>query len=661
MFKFERSIKNPILLPNKSNDWETEAAFNGCPVKKGTTVHLVYRALSSSIEHNGINMHLSTIGHAVSKDGINFEKRKQLIKPEYDWEAFGCEDPRVTELEGEYFIFYTALSKYPFSAEGINIGVAITKDFKTINEKHLVTPFNSKAMTLFPKRINGKIAAILTVHTDLPPAKIAIAYFDHKEQIFSKQYWNEWYASLDDHVIPLLRSSVDHLEIGAQPIKTRYGWLLLFSYIKNYLSHQKTFGVEALLLDLNDPTKVVGQTKKPILTPEADYELNGKVPNIVFPSGALAHQDKLHLYYGAADTSCCLATGDIKELLKELRIKPKIQLTETIEQAKLQRFIGNPIITPRQEFAWEAKATFNSGAIYLDEKVHLIYRAMSKDNASTLGYATSKNGYTIEERLPYPIYTPREDFEFKKGTSSSGPDFSGLDALDFYPDFSGCEDPRLTKVGNTLYMCYTAYDGMNPPRVALTSITIKNFLNKKWLWKKPKLISPPGIADKNACIFPQKINKTYMFFHRVGVSICISFISDLNFKEKRWLEHNKTLFGPRGDMWDNKKVGITGLPIETKDGWLLIYHGVSNPGSIYKLGAALLDLQDPSQVIARTDYPIFEPEMVYEKEGLIPNVVFSCGVVTIKNKIFVYYGGADKVIGVATINLNKLLKSLKNQ
>ncbi|MCK4499245.1 hypothetical protein KAU11_02005, partial [Candidatus Babeliales bacterium] len=137
-------------------------------------------------------------------------------------------------------------------------------------------------------------------------------------------------------------------------------------------------------------------------------------------------------------------------------------------------------------------------------------------------------------------------------------------------------------------------------------------------------------------------------------------ISDLNFKEKKWLEHNKTLFGPRADMWDNKKVGITGPPIETKDGWLLIYHGVSNPGNIYKLGAALLDLQDPSQVIARTDYPIFEPEMAYEKEGCMPNVVFSCGVVVIKNKLFVYYGGADKVIGVATINLSKLLKNLNN-
>ncbi len=643
MFKLKRFIQNPILSPNKKNDWEAEATFNGCPVKKGKLIHLVYRALSSPTEHQGTNMHLSSIGHTISKDGINFEKRQQLIKPEYDWEIFGCEDPRVTKLKDEYFIFYTALSKYPFSAEGIKIGVAITKDFKTIKEKHLVTSFNSKAMALFPQKINGKIAAILTAHTDLPPAKIAIAYFDSKEQIFSEQYWQKWYDTLDHHVIPLLRSSSDHLEVGAPPIKTRCGWLLIYSYIKNYFSHQKIFGVEAILLDLKNPAKVIGKTQAPIFIPEESYELHGKVPNIVFPSGVFIDKNKLHLYYGAADTSCCLATGDIRELLKEMQCKPKVQLVKTIELAKLQRFVRNPIISPRPEFAWEAKATFNPAAIYLNEKVHIIYRAMSKDDTSTLGYATSKNGYTIEERLPYPIYLPREDFEGKKR-----------------PGYSGCEDPRITKIGKKLYMCYTAYDGVNPPRVALTSITIKDFLDKKYLWEKPKPISPPGISDKNTCILPKKIKGKYVFLHRVGICICINFVSDLNFEKNEWLKHETTLFGPRGDMWDNKKVGIAGIPIETKDGWLLIYHGVSNPGNIYKLGASLLDLQDPRQVIARTDYPIIEPEMAYEKEGLMPNVIFSCGVITIKNDLFVYYGGADKVIGVATINLNKLLKSLKN-
>lgn len=643
MFKLERSIKNPILTPNKKNTWEAEAAFNGCPTKEGTSTHLIYRALSAPQQVQGVTMHLSTIGHAESKDGIEFGEHTQLIKPEYDWEVFGCEDPRVTKFGDDYFIFYTALSGYPFSAENIKIGVAITKDFKTIEEKHPVTPFNSKAMALFPEKVNGKMAAILSPHSDLPPAKIAVAYFDKKEQIWSRKYWEKWHASLNNYIVPLLRSSADHLEVGAAPIKTKCGWLLLFSYIKNYFSKQKIFGVEAVLLDHDDPTKVIGRTAGPILAPEAGYELEGMVPNVVFPSGALVEKNELRLYYGAADTSCCLATGDIRKLIKEIKCKPKVHLVKTIEQAKLQRYAGNPIISPRIEFDWETRATFNTAAIYLDNKVHLLYRALSNDETSTLGYASSKNGYEIDERLPYPVYSPREDFEKKKR-----------------PGLSGCEDPRLIKIGKTIYMCYTAFDGENPPRVAFTSIAEKNFLDKKWEWEKPALISPPGLSDKNTCIFPKKIDGKYVFLHRVGISICIATVSDLKFEKDEWLKHDKILFGPRGDLWDNVKVGITGPPIETEEGWLLIYHGVSAPGYIYQLGAALLDLKDPTVILARTDYPILEPEMVYEIKGIRRDVVFSCGVVVIDKDLFVYYGGADTVIGVATIKLSKLLKNLKS-
>ncbi|MCF7799828.1 hypothetical protein K9L05_04415 [Candidatus Babeliales bacterium] len=641
MFKLERSVKNPILSPNKENFWESKAVFNGCPARKNSTIHLVYRALSGQQEVQGINMPLSTIGHAVSKDGISFEHREQLIKPAYNWEAFGCEDPRITKFEDEYFIFYTALSGYPFSSENIKIGLAITKDFKTI-EKYPVTTFNAKAMALFPDRINEKIAAVLTVNTDKPPAKIAIAYFDNKEQIYSAKYWKEWYDSLDEHVVPLLRSPNDHLEVGAQPIKTSKGWLLFYSYIQNYFSGPRVFGIETLLLDLHDAQKVISRICEPVLIPEEKYELDGMVPNIVFPSGAIINKDKFYLYYGAADTYCCLATIDKKEFLSEFKTKTKIELMDTCPVVKLQRFVGNPIIKPRPEFAWETRATFNAAAIYLDKKVHLLYRALSNDETSTLGYASSKNGFIIDERLHHPVYVPREEFELKNK-----------------PGLSGCEDPRITQIDDKLYMCYTAYDGVNPPRVALTSILTKDFLNKKWNWEKPKLISPPGISNKNTCILPEKVNGKYMFFHRVGVSICIDFVQDLSFKNNTYLKHDKILFGPRRDLWDNKKVGITGLPIKTKKGWLLIYHGVCNPGSIYKFGAALLDLKDPSIVLARTDCPIFEPEMLYEKEGTVPNVVFSCGTITIKDNVFVYYGGADKVIGVAVAKLSALLKNLK--
>ena len=97
-----------------------------------------------------------------------------MIAPEEDWERFGCEDPRVTKIDDKYYIFYTALSVYPFAAEGIKVAVAVTKDFKKIEERHLVTPFNAKAMVLFPEKINGKYVALLTAHTDTPPVKICL-------------------------------------------------------------------------------------------------------------------------------------------------------------------------------------------------------------------------------------------------------------------------------------------------------------------------------------------------------------------------------------------------------------------------------------------------------------------------------------------------------
>lgn len=638
MLKVKRATENPIVSPTK-NDWEKEGSFNGCASFAENKFHLVYRALSSSQSYRGSEMKVSSIGYAQSDNGIHFVNRRQLIKPEQEWEIFGCEDPRITYIDGKYFIFYTALSTYPFTPEGIHIGLAITKDFQEI-EKHPVTFFNSKAMALFPQRIDGKLVGILTIDTDIPPAKIALAYFNKEEDIWSKDYWQRWVSSSNLHVIPLLRSIRDQLEIGAPPVKTKDGWLLIYSYIKNYFSPTRTFGIESVLLDLESPQKVIGQTNDPVLLPQENYELQGNVPNVVFPSGAVIKNEELFLYYGAADTTCCLATCELENLLKEILPKQKSFVFPAAEK-KLQRFAGNPIISPRPEFAWESRATFNPAAIYEAGKVHILYRAMSQDNTSVLGYVQSEDGLHINERLTDPVYLPREDFEKKTKPYVN----------------SGCEDPRLTKIEERIYMCYTAFDGTNPPRVALTSITVSYFLTKRWKWEKPQLISPPGVDDKDAFVFPKKIAGKYLIFHRIGISIWVDKVEGLNFTQGRWLG-GQILASPRKGKWDNVKLGATGPAIETEKGWLLFYHGVSGEGMKYSLGAMLLDLEDPTKILARTENPLLEPEMPYEKEGNVPNVVFPCGNVVIGKNLFIYYGGADKVIGVAAAPLNLLLEEL---
>lgn len=307
---------------------------------------------------------------------------------------------------------------------------------------------------------------------------------------------------------------------------------------------------------------------------------------------------------------------------------------------KLKRFKANPIIEPISEHPWEAKATFNPAAVYEDGKVHIVYRAMSQDNTSVLGYASSKDGFHIDERLPEPIYVPREEFEMKA-----------------QPGNSGCEDPRITKIGDRFYMCYTAFDAKNPTRVALTSIKVEDFLNHHWNWEKPVLISPPGIDDKNACILPEKINGKYVIFHRFHPCIWIDFVDDLSFGKDKWIKGN-AWFQPRTDEWDSRKIGIAAPPIKIKEEWLLLYHGVSEMDRKYRVGAILLESKDPAQAIIRTDEPLLEPEMEYEKEGQVVDVIFPCGTVVLGNDLFVYYGGADKVVGVATVDFYKLVEEL---
>jgi len=645
MIYFKRSEENPILIPSRKNVWEEKAVFNGCAVKEKNKFHMVYRAISPASQVGNVKIEASSIGHATSSDGVHFKNRRQFIAPEYNWEMYGCEDPRVTKINGKYYIFYTAISAYPFTPQGIKVAVAITKDFKTIKEKHQVTTFNSKAMALFPEKINGQMVGILTANTDMPPAKIALAFFDSESQMWSPDFWNKWYASLDRNTLFLLRSENDHVEMGAPPVKTKYGWLLVYSYIRNYFQESlRSFGIEAVLLDLKNPQKILTRTEKPLLFPEESYELKGMVPNVVFPSGVIVDKGKLLLYYGAADNYCCLAELRLKDLIEEHMLANNYseKKEKKEKKAKFVRFEGNPIISPAPEIKWQSKATFNPAAVYDGGKVHIVYRAMSQDDTSVFGYASSLDGFNISERLADPIYIPRKDFEQRTR-----------------PGNTGCEDPRITKIGNKFYMCYTAFDGINPPRVALTHILASDFLNKKWNWSQPVLISPPGADDKDACILPKKINGNHVIFHRLGSSICLDFTEDLNFDGKtKWLKDNPIL-APRKDKWDDLKIGLASVPLETKYGWLLLYHGVSSQNNEYRTGAALLQSDDPSKVIGRIGYPIFESEMGYERVGIMNNVVFPCGAVIIKDTIFIYYGGADKVIGVATIKLKDILYELK--
>src|SRR3989344_4800164 len=637
MFVVKRSNHNPILTPDKDHYWEAFAAFNMSVIKAGRVFYGIYRAISA-IDKLRAPERVSVIGIGESKDGTHFDKRTPFIAPISEWEKYGCEDPRVTFFEGNYYIFYTALSRHPFEASGIKVAVAISKDLKKIRERHLVTPFNAKAMALFPERVGGKITIIVTVNTDMPPAKIALAQMDRMEELWNLKFWEGWYKNIDKHVIDLKRFPYDHIEVGASPIKTREGWLVLYSHIQNYFpseGNDRIFGIEAIILDFNNPLSVLARTAGPILVPQESYELLGHVPEEIFPSGAILKEDTLRIYYGAADMTTCVAEVNLNDLLETMREE------KANSRWHFNRSPKNPIIIPNKAHPWEAKATFNPAVLRIRDTTHILYRTLSDDNTSYIGYAPAKDGVNIEERLPEPAYGPRENFELKKTTEGN----------------SGCEDPRLTKIGKVIYMCYTAFDGIGPPRVAVTSITEKNFLQKNWKWKKPVLITPAGFDDKDTCIFPEKVRGQYFLLHRVGNEICGDYFKSLNFKEET-VKKCIRIIGPRINSWDSAKVGIAAPPLKTKNGWLLLYHGVSKNHNTYRIGAVLLDLNDPAIVLSRTADPIFEPKESYEKVGIVNNVVFPCGMVLMDNLLYIYYGAADTVVGVATIELAVVLKAL---
>ena len=634
MFILKRSKSNPILTPSPEHFWEASATFNPSPVKVGKKIHVTYRAISAP-DVLAIPKQVSTIGVAEYSKEKKCINHIQLIQPEMEWEKCGCEDPRTTYFEGKYYTFYTALSKFPFGADGIKCAVAISKDLKSIKEKHLVTPFNAKAMCLFPERINGKIVVIFSAHTDEPPAKMCIKEFNKIEDLWNSDSWSQFESEIDSRVIDPRRGESDHCEVGATPIKTKYGWLLIYSHIQHYFNeHERVFGIEAILLDLKDPRKIIGRTKGPMLVPEEPYELEGQVSNIVFPSGVLVDGDTLNIYYGAADSSGCIAQISLTDLVSSIS-------TILAPGWHLKRYAKNPIIVPNKNHAWEEQATLNPGALKIKKTTYLLYRAISNDNTSTVGLATTEDGYTISSRLINPIYVPRTQYEMKKVEGGN----------------SGCEDPRVVKIGDMIYMFYTAFDGIGPPRVAATSISEKDFINQHFTWSDPELVTPLDVDDKDACILPEKINNKYFVFHRIGTDICGDYLPSLDFSKHK-VNKCIRIIGPRPGMWDGVKVGIAGPPIKTKKGWLLLYHAISKENHTYRVGALLLDLKDPTVVLARSTDPIFEPEEQYEKVGVVNGVVFPCGMIEVGKHLFVYYGGADTVVGVATIETKVILDSL---
>ncbi|MFA4835879.1 MAG: glycosidase, partial [Dehalococcoidia bacterium] len=334
--------------------------------------------------------------------------------------------------------------------------------------------------------------------------------------------------------------------------------------------------------------------------------------------------------------------GTEKGVEKVVPVKTLLQ--EQPRAGMMTQFSGNPVLEPIKEHHWESKYVLNAGVLRLDNKTYLIYRAFGDDEISRLGMAISSDGFRFTERLDEPIFTPSNDSESK-----------------------GCEDPRLVIMDDRIYMTYTAFDG-RVAQIALASIGIEEFKERRWdAWERQGMVFP-GYTDKDAILFPEQFQGKYAMIHRVDPHIWITFSTHLSCPWPR--TENRILAGATsGMMWDGKKIGAGAQPLKTRHGWLLITHGVDF-NRVYRLGVMLLDLEDPTKLLYRSPNFVLEPETACDMGNgnmcWVPNVVFTCGALPLhdnqgllsaQDELLVYFGTNDTVIGVATARIGDLIPS----
>ncbi|MFA5751348.1 MAG: hypothetical protein WC898_03605 [Candidatus Paceibacterota bacterium] len=354
----------------------------------------------------------------------------------------------------------------------------------------------------------------------------------------------------------------------------------------------------------------------------------------------------------------------VKKSTKKVLRQKKHTLTKKEEGLRLRRYYSNPILGPNTN-SWESMAVFNPGVVMSNGRVHLFYRALGPDGLSRIGYASSKDGINFDERLPYPVYLVKEDFPVHENNTSYLPPEYNTSLYSSGGGWGGCEDPRTVKIEDRIYMTFNIFKSWNDIRVGVTSISEKDLNEKRWTWDSLSYLSHPGDRQKNWVIFPEKFNGKFAVFHNLDKGdsnrVHIAFVNKLHYSETP-----KGIDAPDPQQIPDHKVSwhirtrsASAPPLKTKDGWLLLYHAMEkNDFGKYKLGALLLDLNDPEKVLYRSKEPILEAKEWYENDWK-PGIVYASGAVIKDHRLFVYYGGGDKHIGVASILLDELLESMK--
>lgn len=321
----------------------------------------------------------------------------------------------------------------------------------------------------------------------------------------------------------------------------------------------------------------------------------------------------------------------------------------------------DPVLAPMPDLDWAGGAVFNPAAWYDGRTIHLLFRAVPdgykrirlshaepgepdtgfEDYVSLIGYASSTDGQTFDVRRE-PFLRPDSDF-----------------------DRFGAEDPRVARLDGEYLITYTALETGAFEEDAVVRIALASTCDFDSVVKHG-VIGPPE-RDKDAVIFPEHIGGRIAMLHRIVPDIQLIYFDSINELRNptaaKWEAHLRDLdahviMRPL-HAWEARKIGAGPTPIRTDEGWLLIYHGVDER-HVYRAGLAMLDLDDPSRVIARCSEPVLEPEAEFERRGDVDNVVFPEGAVVIDGTLHLYYGAADRVIGHASAPLSDVLGALRS-
>lgn len=331
------------------------------------------------------------------------------------------------------------------------------------------------------------------------------------------------------------------------------------------------------------------------------------------------------------------------------------------------------IILEKTQWVFEHEGVLNPAAIREGQFVHLLYRAVRHGNHSSIGYCRLDGPLNICFRKKKPVLYPEFDYECQ-----------------------GVEDPRLVKIQGTYYLSYTAYDGVNALGCLATSTDLVHFEKKgiqvpQMTYEEFNLLAKTSgninekyyrfnehndidekdgikmlIWDKNVIFFPRKIKGKFYFMHRIRpeiqIIVAVEELSDLTPEYWRAYFLNFNQYIMLSPVYDHEVSYVGGgcPPIETPQGWLIIYHGVkdSTKGYVYSACAALFDLENPQIELARLPYPLFQPQYEWELKGEVNNVFFPTGAVVFNDTLYIYYGAADERIACASTSLSALVQEL---